>query len=117
MINAEMGGVWRLGSCIEAPHTHWDIPSIAPFLTPLHPHPGDTVSATELYYSMLLCLSFLTCEVGTAVVLTSYCCCKGQMSEQGKALGTQHSTNVMHTHFSERSLLLLFGRSVVSDSL
>ena len=39
------------------------------------------------------------------------------MSEQGKALGTQHSTNVMHTHFSERSLLLLFGRSVVSDYL
>ena len=75
------------------------------------------MSATELYYSMLSCLSFLTCEAGTAVVLISYCCCKGQMSEQGKALGTQHSANVMYTHFSECSLLLLFGCSVVSDSL
>ena len=114
MINAEMGGVWRLGSCIEAPRAHWDIPSTAHFQHPSRPHPEDTVSAPGLYYSVFSCLSFLTCEVGTAGVLISYCRCKDQMREQGKALGTQHSTNVRHTPFSECSPSLLFGRSVVS---
>ena len=79
MIKAERDEVWRLESCVEALRAHWDIPPVAPFLTPLPAPPQRKLCqllscVTLASYSVFLRLSFLICEVGTTVVPISYCC-------------------------------------------